>query len=109
MLFEKWEPRNNLSRDAVRKYYWERALKQSKDANQETKPHFSPEMAQMVEEMGTTVTELEQTINECVYVWQKLLEESKLLEPHYPVVEHRTATEFVLNFRCLHHLLWLYR
>jgi hypothetical protein len=24
------------------------------------------------------------------------------------VVEHRTATEFVLNFRCLHHLLWLY-
>jgi hypothetical protein len=30
------------------------------------------------------------------------------VEPHYPVVEHRTATEFVLNFRCLHHLLWLY-
>ena len=30
------------------------------------------------------------------------------VEPHYLVVEHKTATKFEHRFGCLHHLLWLY-
>jgi hypothetical protein len=30
------------------------------------------------------------------------------VEPHYLAVEYKSAAKFVLKFRCLHHLLWLY-